>query len=138
MSITLTARGAEKRRKQNALTQRAKRKALAVSRSAAMQMTWIIAAIQATVLLVFTIVPAKTPPDLPLADLFWAASRKPQFYPLIAVITIAPALSLIAWCVKGTHRAWITVLWAAFIATTLAFHLDRVRLMLKVLANQYL
>lgn len=138
MDIALTRAQARRRKKQKSLTQKARKRLQAAGRATAMKLTWAVAALQGAVLLTFALVPAKVPPRLPLADLFWAASRKPQFYPLVALLVAGPLLSALAWHARGPHRALLVIFWSAFITVVFAFHLERVRMMLRVLAWQYL
>ncbi len=135
MEITLTSRN---RRKQATIAQKAKKKVAAASRATAAKLTWCVAALQGAVLLTFALVPAKMPPNLPLMDLLWAASRRPQFYPLIALLVGGPVLSGLAWQVKGRHRAVLVLFWVTFLTILFTFHMERVRIMLRVLALEYL
>jgi len=138
MQITLTKAAARRRKKQQSLAHRARKRLEAAGRATAMKLTWAVAALQGAVLLTFALVPANTPPRLPLMDLLWAASRKPQFSPLVALLVGGPVLSALAWQARGTHRALLVIFWSAFLAVVVAFHLERVRMMLRVLAWQYL
>ncbi len=135
MSITLTAR---RRASSKSMTSRVKKKVHALSRAAAMKMTWVVLVLQGAVLLTFTLVPAKMPPKLPMMDLLWAASRKADFYPLVLLLVCGPVLSMAAWTVRGTHRALTVLGWMAFLTVVFAFHLERVKIMLRVLAWEYL
>ncbi|MCG8510989.1 MAG: hypothetical protein MI741_17335, partial [Rhodospirillales bacterium] len=56
----------------------------------AIHLTWTVLALQGAVLLTLAMTPNKTPPDGRLFELLWASARKPQFYPLIALILFAP------------------------------------------------
>jgi len=135
MAMTLTAR---RRASSKTVTARVKKKVHALSRAAAMKLTWVVLVLQGAVLLTFALVPAKMPPRLPLMDLLWAASREAEFYPLVVLLIGGPALSLAAWTVKGTHRALLVLGWMAFLTVIFTFHLPRVKIMLRVLAWEYL
>lgn len=135
MPLTLTAR---RKAASKTVTAHARRKVVALSRSAAMKLAWMVAAMQGAVLLTFTLLPAKAPPRLPMMELIWAASRKPDFYPLVLLLTAGPILTVLAWQVRGIHRTLLFIFWTAFITAIFTFHLERVRIMLRVLAWEYL
>ncbi len=135
MSLSLTLRG---RQSKPSISRRAHKAVATLSRAAATRLTWCVAAMQGAVLLSFALVPARMPPNLPLMDLLWASSRRPQFYPLVALLIAGPVLSVLAWQVRGWHRLTLAICWTAFIFAVLTYHSDRIRLMLRVLANQYL
>jgi hypothetical protein len=90
--------------------------------------------LQGAVVLTFAVTPAwwQPPPGDWLA-LLWAWMRKPQFYPLVALLVAGPALSIAAALVPGWHRLVLTVAWAGFAAVMCVVWGDRVETMLWVL-----
>jgi hypothetical protein len=97
------------------------------------RLTLIVAGLHAALLLTLAVAPKSLPPDIHLWQLLWAAERRAMFYPLIGVVLIAPALSVLAWRVRGRHRYYLLSTWGASLVLIGALFADRVALMLRII-----
>jgi hypothetical protein len=89
--------------------------------------------LQIALLMVMARDPAPLPPRLGLAELLWAAARRPAFNLLIACLTVAPVLTYLAATVRGRHRRALGVSWVVFIALMIYPFGERVLIMLRVI-----
>lgn len=98
------------------------------------RLTAVVMALQVSLLAVLALVPGE-PPRLQFTwlELLWAAGRRPTFYPLLAVFTAGPALTLLAVAVPGRHRAWLALSWCAFSLALMVLFGRRIAVMLDVL-----
>lgn len=102
-------------------------------RRIARYLTALVAALQLVTLGAMWADPASQPLNLLPFELFWAWMHKPSFYPVIAVLTVAPALSVLAWQVRGPHRIGLACCWLAFAAVIYFCFYERVALNLRIL-----
>ena len=105
---------------------RAKRRALA------RRLTWGVALLHAALLLTLAVDPDGLPWSIWPFELLWAADRRVMFYPLLAVVLVAPLLTLIAWRPPGRHRYYLLGSWAVTLVLVGAFYFERVALMLEI------
>jgi hypothetical protein len=95
------------------------------------RLVWCVALLQAGMLLtLFVTRPAWYWTRSHLLGLLWAWAHQPAFYPLMALLLGGPLLSVMAWRIRGSHRAWLLVAWAVFIPLVLVYYPDQIRMML--------
>jgi hypothetical protein len=87
----------------------------------------------AMLLTLFVTRPMVLPPRIRLAELLWASMREPIFYPLVALLAVGPALSILALTIKGWHRWGIVLSWAGFVAVIHLYYHQRMITMLRSL-----
>lgn len=107
-------------------------------RRLAMWMTQGVLLLQFSLLLTLAVTPTWHPPRVRLFELLWAAMHRPTFYPMVALLIGGPALTVLAWRVRGRHRALLILGWATCIALCIIFFEQRLILMLDVLRWQML
>lgn len=106
-------------------------------RAIAARMTLGVVALQAAVLLAFAVTPGEPPAGGTLWQLLWAASRRPTFYPLVALLLAGPPLTVLAWRIAGPHRRWLVAGWVVFLAVAVPLFGHRIWVMLRVLWWRY-
>lgn len=92
----------------------------------------VVMALQAALLVTLWVTPSTLPPRLTLLELLWALPRRPTFYPLLAVLTAGPTLTLIACQLRGRHRIWLLIAWPMFVTVLVTLFGERVALMLRI------
>lgn len=103
----------------------------------ARRVTWGVIILQSALLLTMAVTPTWIPPRVKMFELIWAAMREPIFYPLIAVFTFGPGMTLTAWIVPGRHRAVLAIAWSVFLVAVMSLYGDRVGVMMRVLWWEY-
>lgn len=73
------------------------------------------------------------PGDLGLLQLLWASAHRPSFYLLLMMLTLGPALTLMAWQVRGRHRLYLAMVWGASVVLMTTVLGPRMGLMLRIL-----
>lgn len=106
------------------------------ARRIAARMTFCVVALQAAMLIALWLDPVDPPRAGTLLQLWWASTRRPSFVLLLAVLTAGPALTLLAWPVRGRHRIWLVVAWAVFLAVVAGWYAHRAAVMLRILSSQ--
>ena len=91
--------------------------------------------LQGAMLLTFLVTRHRVlPPRVRVFELFWAwMQHEPIFYPLVALLVGAPAMTLLALRIPGAHRFWLVASWVVFIAIVSAFYHERMITMLRAL-----
>lgn len=97
-----------------------------------MHLAMVVLALQVALLLTVALLPA-LPPRLTLFELLWAASHKPSFYPLLAMLVAGPVLTGLAWRERGEHRKLLLVSWPIFVALLVGVYGQTLALMLRIL-----
>ncbi len=77
--------------------------------------------------------PDQLPADALLWELLWAKQRAAWLSLLLFVLIAGPALTLLAWSVRGRHRQALVLGWLMFAALGIVFHAARLDVMLRVL-----
>ena len=70
---------------------------------------------QAVFLAMMTAQPMKPPPRIHLFELIWAWLHEPMFYVLLITMSGAAVLTLLAWPVRGWHRATLIGAWGVVV-----------------------
>jgi hypothetical protein len=97
------------------------------------RLTLAVAALHAALVLTLAMDNDSLPLRVGLFELLWAAAHKPMFYPLVAVIVIAPVLTALAWRPPGRHRYYLLGSWAVLIILSATVFNERIGLMLEIL-----
>ncbi len=108
-----------------------------ITRRAAHWMTWAVVLLQGAMLLTLAVTPAAAPPRGTFFQLLWASARKPTFYPFVALLIGGPALTLLAWQMRGRDRAVLIASWFVFAGLTAHFFGERVMTMWRVVWWRY-
>ncbi len=108
-----------------------------ITRRAANWMTWIVVLLQGAMLLTLAVTPAEAPPRTTFFQLLWASARKPTFYPVGALLLGGPVFTLLAWQIRGRHRAVLIAAWFVFAGLTAHYFGERVMTMWHVVWWQY-
>jgi len=87
----------------------------------------------AMLLTLFVTRPWVLPPRIRLAELLWASMREPVFYPLVALISAGPALTILAITIKGWHRLGVVASWIGFLTVIHLYYQNRMITMLRSL-----
>jgi hypothetical protein len=104
--------------------------------SLADRLTTLVIMLQLAVLLTFLVTPTSLPPRMTLFELLWAWSRRPTFYPLVALLMAGPVLTVLAWTQRGLHRPILAASWVIFTYFAITVYGDRLALMLRLLWRQ--
>jgi len=99
----------------------------------AQRLTAAVAALHGALMLTIALDEDPLPIRLGLFELLWAAGHKPMFYPLIAVLTAGPVLTILAWQVPGRHRHYLLGIWGGAILVLGTVYHERMSLMLEIL-----
>ncbi|MEX2213357.1 MAG: hypothetical protein WD768_04475 [Phycisphaeraceae bacterium] len=100
-------------------------------------LTWGVVLLQTAMLVTLAVTPTWQPPRVTFFELIWAWMHQPTFYPFAALLIGGPALTILAWTIKGWHRAALVVAWCCF-AVLLHHHFgERVGTMWRVIVWQY-
>ena len=100
-------------------------------------LTWGVVLLQTAMLVTLAVTPTWQPPRVTFFELIWAWMRQPTFYPFVLLLLGGPTLTILAWMIRGWHRAGLVIAWFAF-ALLLHHHFgERVATMWRVLVWQY-
>lgn len=84
-------------------------------RRMAEHMAMVVMAVQVSALMALMLVPGRPPIlQVEFLEMLWASARRPTFYPLVALFTAGPLLTVIAVWQPGRHRAWLALAWCMF------------------------
>lgn len=110
---------------------------LSRQRRIAQRLALVVLALQGALLVALAVTPGDPPASGTLWQLLWAASRRPTFYPLVALLLAGPPLTWAAWRVRGVHRRWLAVGWGVFGIIAMTYFAGRLAVMLRVLWWRY-
>jgi hypothetical protein len=102
-------------------------------RPLARRLTLAVAGLHGGLLLTLAVTPEDLPPQIGFFELLWAAQRQEMFYPLLALLLLAPVLTAGAWATPGKHRYYLLAVWAGSLFIGAALFADRISLMLRIL-----
>jgi len=106
------------------------------ARRVAARLTLAVVLLHAALLLMLWLDPVDPPRRVPVMQLLWAAARRPSFVLLAVVVLVAPALTLLAWPVRGRHRAVLVLSWLVVLALAGWHYAHRLGVMLRILYEQ--
>ena len=101
----------------------------------ALRLTGSVIALHAAALLTLAVLP-DDPPKGTWMQMFWASTHHVSFYVLTAALIGSPILTILALPIRGRHRVWLAVSWAATGILAGAYYTHRLTVMMQIFWEQ--